>query len=160
MEKYIQILYYNTNYKQMSIVQPRWRESGVDALLCVWTCCRFGWMSKRLCPSLLGNMTSDRVLEEYSNSKQVLMAPDRTAISRWINIVTDMCDCGDVESRSVLLVTWHLLFCPSWRGILLCCSPEGSFPFFPVKGCLGVFPDPMWGQRSGMSMCTDCKANL
>jgi len=24
--------------------------------------------------------------------------------------------------------------CPSWRGILLCCSPEGFFPFFPVKG--------------------------
>jgi len=22
----------------------------------------------------------------------------------------------------------------------------------------GVVPDPMWGQRSGMSMCTDCKA--
>jgi len=25
-------------------------------------------------------------------------------------------------------------FCPSWREILLCCSPEGFFPFFPVKG--------------------------
>jgi len=30
--------------------------------------------------------------------------------------------------------------------------------FFLVKGYLGVFPDPMWGQRSGMSMCIDCKA--
>jgi len=33
--------------------------------------------------------------------------------------------------------------------------------FFPLKGYflfLGVVPDPMWGQRSGMSMCTDCKA--
>jgi len=28
--------------------------------------------------------------------------------------------------------------------------------FFPVKGCLRVFPAPMWGQRSGMSICTDC----
>jgi len=37
----------------------------------------------------------------------------------------------------------------SWRVLHL---------FFPVKGCLGVVPDPMWGQRSGMSMCTDCKA--
>jgi len=24
-------------------------------------------------------------------------------------------------------------FCPSWRGILLCCSPEGFFPVFLVK---------------------------
>jgi len=47
------------------------------------------------------------------------------------------------------LVTWHLFFCPPWRGILLCCSPEGFFLL------LGVIPDPMWGQRSGMS---DCKA--
>jgi len=30
--------------------------------------------------------------------------------------------------------------------------------FAPVKGCLGVVPDPMWGFGSGMSMCTDCKA--
>jgi len=30
--------------------------------------------------------------------------------------------------------------------------------FFPLKGCLEVVPGPMWGQRSGMSMCTDCKA--
>jgi len=32
-----------------------------------------------------------------------------------------------------LLVTWHLFTCPSWRGILLSCSPEGLFTFFPVK---------------------------
>jgi len=60
------------------------------------------------------------------------------------------------------LVTWHLFFCPSWRGILLSCSPEGFFIFFYLERVffclLGVFPDPMWGQRSGMSMCTDCKA--
>jgi len=29
--------------------------------------------------------------------------------------------------------------CPSWRGILLCCSPEGFFTFFPVKGLFGSF---------------------
>jgi len=54
------------------------------------------------------------------------------------------------NSKSVLLVTWPRLFCPSWRGILLCCSPEGFFTFFPWR--------VVWGQRSGMSMCTDCKA--
>jgi len=48
--------------------------------------------------------------------------------------------------------------CPSWRGILLCCSPDGCFSFSPMKGCLGVFPDLMWGPGTGMSMCTDCKA--
>jgi len=37
----------------------------------------------------------------------------------------------------------------SWRFLSL---------FSLWKGCLGVFPDPVWGQRSGMSMCTDCKA--
>jgi len=62
------------------------------------------------------------------------------------------------NSKSVLLYTWHLLFCPSWRGILLCCSPEGFFLFFPMKGYLGDFPDPMWGFGTGMSMFTDCKA--
>jgi len=30
--------------------------------------------------------------------------------------------------------------------------------FFPLKGCLAVFPDPMWGFGAGMSVCTDCKA--
>jgi len=38
---------------------------------------------------------------------------------------------------------------------------KGSSLFFPWKGFfyfLGVVPDPMWGQRSGMSMYTDCKA--
>jgi len=68
------------------------------------------------------------------------------------------CYCVLICVQWFLLYTWHLLFCPSWRGILLCCSPEGFFTFFPMKGCLGVFPDPMWGQRSGMSICTDCKA--
>jgi len=29
--------------------------------------------------------------------------------------------------------------CPSWRGILLCCSPEGFFPFFPREGLFGSF---------------------
>jgi len=58
-----------------------------------------------------------------------------------------------------LLYTWHLLHLSilerdpplllSWR----------FFPFlFPMKGYLGVFPDPMWGPGIGMSMCTDCKA--
>jgi len=29
----------------------------------------------------------------------------------------------------------HYIYCtcPSWRGILLCCSPEGFFPFFPWR---------------------------
>jgi len=30
-----------------------------------------------------------------------------------------MCLCNAFH-----LVTWHLFFCPSWRGILLCCSAE------------------------------------
>jgi len=30
--------------------------------------------------------------------------------------------------------------------------------FFPREGLMGVVPDLMWGQRSGMSICTDCKA--
>jgi len=56
--------------------------------------------------------------------------------------------------NSVHLVTWHLFFCPSWRGVLLCCSPEGFFTFSSERfffDLLGVVPDPMWGQRSGMS---------
>jgi len=48
--------------------------------------------------------------------------------------------------------------CPSWRRILLCCSPECFLHFIPVKGCLGVVPDPMRGSGTGMSMCTECKA--
>jgi len=31
------------------------------------------------------------------------------------------------------LVTWHLFICPSWRGILLWCSPEGFFPLFVLE---------------------------
>jgi len=66
--------------------------------------------------------------------------------------------------NSVLLVTWHLLFSPSWRGVLLCCSPEGFFTFFPPLKCfffysLGVVPDPMWEVKGqGCRMCTECKA--
>jgi len=50
------------------------------------------------------------------------------------------------NSKSVLLYTLHLLFCPSWRGMKV------SSLFSPWKFFLGVFPDPMWGQRSGMSI--------
>jgi len=63
-----------------------------------------------------------------------------------------------VTLKWFLLSTWHLLLLSilerdpplllSWRVL----------PFSPVKGCLGVSPDPMWGQRSGMSICTDGKA--
>jgi len=37
-------------------------------------------------------------------------------------------------------------------------NPKGSW-YNPYRvGCLGVFPDPMWGSGTGMSICTDCKA--
>jgi len=37
--------------------------------------------------------------------------------------------------------TYYIYYtCPSWRGILLCCSSQGFFPFSPLKGYLGVFP--------------------
>jgi len=55
----------------------------------------------------------------------------------------------------------HDVYC-IWRGILLCCSPEGFFPFFPVKGCFPFFGEfflircEVLGQ--GCCMCTDCKA--
>jgi len=50
---------------------------------------------------------------------------------------------------------WHLFISPSWRGILLCCSPEGFITFFPVKGFFLI-----WSEVKGQGwwMCTDCKA--
>jgi len=84
--------------------------------------------------------------------------------------------------RCIVDVSWWLWWCPnnsSTAAITLICPSghmtsitpvhpgegsssvallKGSSLFFPVKGCLGVVPDPMWGQRSGMSMCPDCKA--
>jgi len=57
---------------------------------------------------------------------------------------------------------WHIFFCPSWKGILLCCSPEGFFTFFPVKGFISIF---WWFflircevKGQGCFMCTDCRA--
>jgi len=52
-------------------------------------------------------------------------------------------------------------FCPSWRGILLCCSPEGFFTVIPVKGCflfLGTFSWSDVRSKVRDVMCTDCKA--
>jgi len=69
------------------------------------------------------------------------------------------CSSGHMTSI-VHLVTLHLFFCPSWRGILLCSLLKGSSHFSPWRGFfyfLGVFPDLIWGQRSGM-LYTDCKA--
>jgi len=51
--------------------------------------------------------------------------------------------------------------CPSWRGILLCVSPEGFFPFFPCEKVIWEFllmRCEVLGQ--GCRMCTDCKALL
>jgi len=36
-----------------------------------------------------------------------------------------------LECVDVTLVTWRLFSCPPWRGILLCCSPQGLFTCFP-----------------------------
>jgi len=56
---------------------------------------------------------------------------DRGSCRRWIIHPLIFIDCVYVSLPWFLLVTWHLLFCPSWRGILLCCSPEGFFTLFP-----------------------------
>jgi len=53
-------------------------------------------------------------------------------------------------------------FCPSWRGILLCCSPDGFFPFFPherffsISWVFFLIRCEVLGQ--GCRMCPDCKA--
>jgi len=70
------------------------------------------------------------------------------------NLGTELCLLHDtlLHFRGECILTLNLSFCthyisctcPSWRGILLGCSPEGFFPFSPLKGYLGVFPDPMW----------------
>jgi len=62
-------------------------------------------------------------------------------------IIHNVCHIHSRCCNSVtLLICTHDIycFCPSWRGILLCCSPEGFFPFFPCE-CFffnfwGVFP--------------------
>jgi len=89
---------------------------------------------------------------------------------------TSIClmDCGGLDQTiytlchthvmcyNSVLVKWHLLFCPSWRGILLCCSSEGFLPFFPMKGffsiSLEVFLIQCEVKGQGCRMCTDCKA--
>jgi len=52
--------------------------------------------------------------------------------------------------------------CPSWRGILLCCSPEGFFPFFTMKGFFLFVGSVSWSDvRSwdrDVILCIDCKA--
>ena len=54
-----------------------------------------------------------------------------------------MCLCNFVNAVHSVHMTSIASVHPG-RGILLCCSPEGFFPFFPVKGYFwGVFPDPM-----------------
>jgi len=34
-------------------------------------------------------------------------------------------------------IQWHLLFCPSWRGILLLLLSWRALPFFPCEGLFG-----------------------
>jgi len=58
-------------------------------------------------------------------------------LSYSFNVFMQLCN-------AVHLVTWHLLLLS-----ILCCSPEGLFTCFYFLG--GAFPDPMQGQRSGMS---------
>jgi len=59
-------------------------------------------------------------------------SPHRQSLDWWCTII------------SLSLCTYYIYCtCPSWRGILLCCSPEGFFPFFPVKGYLGVLYCPI-----------------
>jgi len=74
-----------------------------------------------------------------------------------------MCLCNSV----MLFICPHAIycFCPSWRGILLCCSPEGVFPFFLFERVLFfIFGEfilircEVLGQ--GCRMCTNCKALL
>jgi len=86
----------------------------------------------RLCPLLLS--TSIRLMDRGGLDRGICRLPT----IHWL-----FCSCVLICVWSFLLVTWHLLFCPSWRGILLCCSPEGFFPCFSrceVKGqgCLYV----------------------
>jgi len=42
------------------------------------------------------------------------------------------------------------------RGAPILSKTKVTSLFLPVKGCLDVFPDPMGGFGTGMSMCTDC----
>jgi len=75
----------------------------------------------------------------------------------WMCCYSGMIPSGHMTSI-VHLVTWHLFFCPPWRGILLCCSPEGFFPFFPVFWEFFQIRCEVKGLRSGMSMRTDSQA--
>jgi len=50
--------------------------------------------------------------------------------------------------------------CPSWRGILLCCSPEGLFPFLHVKGFF-LWPDVRtWDRDDCVQIVKPFEANL
>jgi len=77
-------------------------------------------------------------------------------------------DCGNLDRGPCLLLIIHTYCHIHWvcvhmtiasvhpgRGILLCCSPEGFFTFFPVKD-LFLIRCEVKGQ--GCHMCTDSKA--
>jgi len=108
--------------------------------------------------------------EDELKSSQLLWTPQSTydlvgKFIHWVRLTESQKDTGLSQSQlrspaktispssSLPPSAWWIT--EVWRGILLCCSPKGFFPFFPVKGCFGVFPDPMSGQRSGMSICTE-----
>jgi len=63
-------------------------------------------------------------------------------------VLTLICSSGHMTSIVLSILERDPPLLLSWRFLT----------FFPLKGYLGVVPDPMWGQRSGMSICTDCKA--
>jgi len=77
-----------------------------------------------LCPLLLS--TSICLMDNGGLDHGPWLLPSIHTLSYSLNVLLL---CNDFFCTHGIYCT-----CPSWRGILLCCSPEGVFYFFPVKG--------------------------